>query len=119
MRPQHRRPSDRHGLEPLEDTALHVNEEPECGVGGARSNRDEQNAGQLVIHVRIRTRVDRAAEDVDEQQHHGDRHDAVVMMVSGLRAYFLSTPVWLMKKSVMSISWLGPGKFEPLHASDG
>ena len=75
MRPQHGRPCDWHGLEPLEDAALHVQEEPECGVGNARRNRDEQNAGQHVAHIRVRSCVDRAAEHVDEQQHDGDRHD--------------------------------------------
>ena len=70
-----RRPRDRHGLEPLEDAALHVHEEPEGGVGDARGDRDEQDAGQQVVHVRFRPGVDRAAEDVDEQQHEGDRRD--------------------------------------------
>ena len=37
--------------------------------------RDEQDAGQQVVHVRIRAGVDRAAEHVDEQQQEGDRHD--------------------------------------------
>jgi len=75
VRPQHGRPCDRHGLESLEDAALHVQEEPECGVGDTRRDRDEQNAGQHVVHIRIRPCVDRAAEHVNEQQHHGDRHD--------------------------------------------
>ena len=75
VRPQHGRPCDRHGLESLEDAALHVQEEPECGVGDARRDRDEQDAGQQVVHVRVRPGVDRAAEHVDEQQHEGDRHD--------------------------------------------
>jgi hypothetical protein len=52
LRPQHRRPCDRHGMESLEDAALHVQEEPESHVGDARSDRDEQNAGQQVAHIR-------------------------------------------------------------------
>src|SRR5690348_12487147 len=47
MRPQHARPGDRHGLESLEDAALHVGEEPECGVGDARRDGDEQDAGSM------------------------------------------------------------------------
>lgn len=46
VRPQYGRPSDPHGVEALEDAALHVEEEPVCGVGDARSNRDEKNPGQ-------------------------------------------------------------------------
>ena len=75
MRPEHARPCDRHGLEAFEDPALHVQEEPQCGVGDARPDRDEQDAGQQVVHIRIRPGVDRAAEHVDEQQHDGDRRD--------------------------------------------
>lgn len=75
MCPQHTRPCDRHGLESLEDPTLHVGEQPVRGVGDARRDRDEQDAGQHVVHVRNRPCVDRAAEHVDEHQHHGDRRD--------------------------------------------
>src|SRR5215469_2010784 len=75
MRPQHGRPCDRHGLESLEDAALHIQEEPESGVGDTRGNRDEQNPGEQVVHIAARTSVDRATEHIDEQQHEGDRHD--------------------------------------------
>ena len=50
-------------------------EEPVRGVGDARRDRDQQDAGQQVVHVLVRPGVDRAAEHVDEQQHDGDRHD--------------------------------------------
>ena len=75
VRPQDGRPRDRHGLEALEQAALHVHEQAEGGVGDARRDGDEQDAGEQVVHVRVRTRVHRAAEHVDEQQHERDRHD--------------------------------------------
>src|SRR5262249_37558059 len=50
-------------------------EEPESGVGDARGNRDEQDAGEQVVHIAARPGVDRATEHIDEQQHEGDRHD--------------------------------------------
>ena len=75
MRPEDGRSGDRHGVEPLEDAALHVEEQPERGVGDARGNGHDQDAGQQVVHIGDRPGVDRAAEDVDEQQHEGDRHD--------------------------------------------
>ena len=68
-------PGDRHGLEALEDPALQVHEEPVGGVRDARRDGDEQDAGQHVVDVRIRSGVDRTAEDVDEQQHESDRGD--------------------------------------------
>ena len=55
VRPQHARPRDRHGLEPFEDPALQVREQPERGVGDAGGDRDQQDAGQ---HVVRRTIVD-------------------------------------------------------------
>ena len=75
MAPQHRRAGDRHRLEPLEDAARDVGEQPEGGVGDAGGDGDEQDAGQQVVDVAAAADVDRAAEDVDEQQQHGDRRD--------------------------------------------
>src|SRR5690606_7218393 len=66
------RAGDRHGLESLEDPALQVHEEPVRGVGDAGRNRDEQDAGEHVVDVRVRTGVDGSAEDEHEQRH--DRH---------------------------------------------
>ena len=54
VRPQNGRAGDRHRLEALEDAGLQIREEPECGVGDARGNRDQQDAGQQVVHIRIR-----------------------------------------------------------------
>src|SRR5689334_12431175 len=75
MAPQHGRASDRHRMEPLENAALQVVEQPEGGVGNAAGDRDEQDAGHQVVHIVVRARLDSAAEHVDEQQHEGDRHD--------------------------------------------
>ena len=73
--PQHRRPRDRHGVEPFEDAALHVVEQPEAGVGDAAGDRDEQDAGHQVVGVVAGAGLDGAAEHVAEQQHERDRHD--------------------------------------------
>ena len=62
-------------MEPLEDPALQVEEEPVGRVGDARRDGDDQDAGQQVVDVRVRPGVDRAAEDEHEQQQEGDRHD--------------------------------------------
>ena len=75
MAPQHGRPGDRHRLEPFEDAARDVGEQPEGGVGDAGGDGDEQDPGQQVVDVLAAADLDRAAEDVDEQQQHGDRRD--------------------------------------------
>ena len=76
VRPEHARPGDRHGLEAFEDAALQVEEQPVRGVGDAGRDRDEQDAGEHVVDVRlVGSGVDRAAEHVDEQQHQRDRGD--------------------------------------------
>ena len=69
------RPGDRHRVEPLEDPALQVPEEPVRRVRDPRRHRDDQDAGQQVVDVRARPRLDRAAEHEHEQQQEGDRHD--------------------------------------------
>ena len=45
VRPQHARTGDRHGLEPLEDAALEVQEQPVRRVGDARRDGDQQDPG--------------------------------------------------------------------------
>ena len=76
VRPEHARPRDRHGLEAFEDAALQVEEQPVRGVRDAGRDRDEQDAGEHVVDVRlVGSGVDRAAEHVHEQQHQRDRGD--------------------------------------------
>jgi len=75
MPPQHGRAGDRHRVEPLEDAALQVVEQAEGGIGDAAGDRDEQDAGQQVVHIVVGACLDGAAEHVDEQQQEGDRHD--------------------------------------------
>src|SRR5262245_39404725 len=75
MPPQRRGADDRHRMEAVEDAALQVQEEPVGGVGDARGNRDEQDAGQQVVDIGPRPGLDGAAEDVDEEQQEGDRHE--------------------------------------------
>ena len=73
--PQHGRAGDRHRVEPVEDAALQIGEEPVGGVRDAAGDRDQQDAGQQVVDVVVGACLDGAAEHVDEQQHEGDRHD--------------------------------------------
>ncbi|MBG9885342.1 hypothetical protein ABE10_01825, partial [Bacillus toyonensis] len=64
VRPQHARPRDRHRLEPLEDAALQIEEEPVGRVGDAGGDRDQEDSRQHVVDVGpFHAGPDRPAED--------------------------------------------------------
>ena len=75
MPPQHGGTCNRHGVEPLEYAPLHIHKQAVSRIGYAACNRNQQDAGQQVIHIVIRAGLNCAAEHIDEQQHHRNRHD--------------------------------------------
>ncbi|MNW59320.1 hypothetical protein D3C74_372300 [compost metagenome] len=76
MPPQHGRTGNRHGVEPLNDTPLLIQKQAVSRIGYTACDRNQQDAGQQVVHIVICTGSDCAAEHIDEQQHHRNRSDA-------------------------------------------
>ncbi len=72
MAGQDRRAEDRHGAEPVDDAAAHVGGDGDRGRAGAEAGAQHDEAGHHVIGVAAVAGVDRAAEDVHEQQHEHD-----------------------------------------------
>jgi len=72
---QHRGTRIRHGVEPLNDAPLLIHKQAVSRVGYSAFNRNQQDAGQQIIHIVIRTGLDCAAKHIDKQQHHRNRCD--------------------------------------------
>ncbi|MPM41627.1 hypothetical protein SDC9_88282 [bioreactor metagenome] len=78
MTPQDGRAFDGHGVKPLENAALYIHKQPVSGVGYAAGNGHQQNSRQHVadiVDVFVHAGHDGTAEYVDEEKHHGDRHN--------------------------------------------
>ncbi len=75
MPPQHGGTRNRHGVEPFEDAPLHIHKQAVSRIGYTACNRNQQDAGQQVIHIVIRAGLNCAAKHIDEQQHKRNRHD--------------------------------------------
>ncbi len=88
MPPQHGGSGNRHGVEPLEYAALHIQKQAVGRIGYSACNRNQQDAGQLVIHIVFRAGSDCVAEHIDEQQHKRDGHDGNLDDGSRLRWRF-------------------------------
>ena len=76
MPPERSRTRYRHGVEPVEDATLHIHKQTISRIGYAACNRNQQDAGQQIINIVTRSGLNGAAEHIDKQQHHRDRHDS-------------------------------------------
>ncbi|MEA2455838.1 MAG: high-affinity iron transporter, partial [Thermoleophilaceae bacterium] len=74
---QHRGAGHRQRAEAVDQALLDVLGEPERGHEPAEGDRLDDDARHQEVHVVEAGRLDRAAEDVDEQQHEHDRLDRV------------------------------------------
>ena len=76
MPPQYGGTRNRHRVEPLYNAPLLIQEQTVSCIGYTACNRNQQDTGQQIVHIVIRTGLDCAAKHIDKQQHHCNRSDA-------------------------------------------
>src|SRR5918994_948802 len=89
----HGRPPHRERPEPVDQALLEVLGEPERGHEAAEDHRLDDDPGYQEVHVIEIPGVDRAAEDVHEQQHEHDRLDREADQEVGLAWDPLQAPL--------------------------
>jgi len=70
MTPKWCRTCNRHGMESIEDSSLHVHEQAIGCICHTTGNCDQKDTWQQIIHIVVHTRLDGASKYIHEKQHH-------------------------------------------------